>query len=149
MGDPPLCPSARADAPDAVVIGIVDGSVDEPRVRQLERPVPVTEEILASTGPVDPARVLRIAASCLDDRCRHFADQRCAFAAKVVTMLPEVTESLPACGVRARCRWFAEQGGAACRRCPQVVTQDPNPTPAMARAADPGCRLPDVATGRT
>ena len=47
---PLLCPSANADGPEAAVIGVVLGSADEPRVRPLERPVPVTDEILHSLG---------------------------------------------------------------------------------------------------
>lgn len=139
---PLLCPSARADAPDAMVIGVVSGPVGEPRVWPLEHPVPVTEAILDSTAPLPATRVLRISAACLQEECRHFAGNQCAFAAKVVRLLPEVTDALPACGVRSRCRWFAQEGAAACLRCPQVVTQDVNPSPPMALAADPLVPVP-------
>jgi hypothetical protein len=139
---PLLCPSSSADAPEAAVIGVVLGSVDEPRVRTLEHPVPVSDEILDSTAPLPPTRVLRISAVCQQDECRHFSGDRCAFASKVVRLLPEVTGTLPACGIRGRCRWFAQEGAAACLRCPQVVTQDVNPSPAMASAADPLVPVP-------
>jgi hypothetical protein len=66
-----LCPSASADAPDAMVIGVVGGTVDSPHVRMLERPVPVSPAVLAATAPVGPGEVLRVAATCLKDRCRH------------------------------------------------------------------------------
>jgi hypothetical protein len=133
-----LCPSASADAPDAMVIGVVGGTVDSPHVRMLERPVPVSPAVLAATAPVGPGEVLRVAATCLKDRCRHFADDRCALGAKIVAAVPAVEDRLPRCTIRSRCRWFAERGPAACSRCPQVVTLEARRTPAMAFAADPG-----------
>ena len=139
---PLLCPSANADGPEAAVIGVVLGSADEPRVRPLERPVPVTDEILNSTAPLPPTRVLRIAAVCQQHECRHFSDGQCNFAAKVVRLLPEVTDTLPPCKVRSRCRWFAQEGPSACLRCPQVVTQAVNPSPPMALAANPLVPVP-------
>jgi hypothetical protein len=135
--EPPLCPSAEADSPDAVVLGVMLGSADEPRLRPLEHPVPVTDEILATTAPLPPTRVLRLAATCQEDTCRHFAEGRCAFGAKLVRLLPPVTATLPYCRIRNRCRWFAEEGPAACFRCPQVVTEAVDPSPPMAAAADP------------
>jgi hypothetical protein len=146
MAREPLCPSARADAPHAVLIGVVGGNPDEPYVRQLEHPVPVTDALLEATAPLEPTRVLRIAAICIGESCRHFSDGQCDFAAKVATMLPEVTDSLPACGIRHRCRWFAQEGAAACRRCPQVVTLDPHPSMVMAAAMDPRTPVPRTAS---
>jgi len=37
-------------------------------------------------------------------------------------MLPEVVDSLPVCTIRPQCRWFRQEGRAACLRCPQIVT---------------------------
>jgi len=37
-------------------------------------------------------------------------------------MLPEVVDHLPACNIRPDCRWFRQEGRAACVRCPQIVT---------------------------
>jgi hypothetical protein len=92
-----LCPSASADAPDAMVIGVVGGTVDSPHVRMLERPVPVSPAVLAATAPVGPGEVLRVAATCVKDRCRHFADDRCALGAKIVAAVPAVEDRLPRC----------------------------------------------------
>lgn len=141
--DPLLCPSASADTDNAVVLGVILGSIDGPRLRPLEQPVPVNEAILRSTAPLPPTQVLRLAAACQRHECRHFSDDRCAFAAKAVRLLPEVSESLPFCTIRGRCRWFAQEAGAACRRCPQVVTHVVDPSPPMAMAGDPLVPAPD------
>jgi hypothetical protein len=133
----PLCPSAQPEAPGAVLVGVVGGSVQQPRVQFLGTPVPVTAELLELTAPVSPGEVLRVAAPCLGSGCRHFADRQCALAAKVTRLLPEVSEELPDCAIRPDCRWFGQEGGAACRRCPQVIREDVRPSPAMRVAADP------------
>jgi hypothetical protein len=33
-----------------------------------------------------------------------------------------VVDGLPACTIRRECRWFRQEGRAACQRCPQIVT---------------------------
>jgi hypothetical protein len=46
-------------------------------------------------------------------------------------------ESLPACRIRPDCRWFVQEGRAACLRCPQIVTYSVNPTEELSLAATP------------
>ena len=53
-----LCPSAHPDMAGARVFAVVGGSVDAPRADYLEHAVPLTPEIRALAGPVDPAEVL-------------------------------------------------------------------------------------------
>ena len=53
----------------------------------------------------------------------HFANHACSLAARIATMLDPVVSGLPRCAIRPTCRWFREQGRAACVRCPQVVTE--------------------------
>jgi hypothetical protein len=137
-----LCPSAQPDLKDAVAIGVVGGTPAEPRVRPLERPMPVTSELLQLTEPVRPTEVFRFAAPCLCTGCSHFADSNCRLAAKVVHMLPEVHKRLPECDIRSRCRWFAQEGASACLRCPQIVTDDVNRSAEIRLAADPTTPVP-------
>ena len=141
----PLCPSSVPEAPGAVVIGVVGGSVDRPRVRYLDVPAPVTDELLQLTGPVAATEVLRIAAPCIGSACRHFADRQCALAAKAARLLPQVTNDLPECAIRPECRWFGQEGKAACLRCPQVIREDVRPSPQMRLAADPTIAVEAVA----
>src|SRR6266545_1833905 len=116
----PLCPSAQPEWEGAVAIGVVGGTVEEPRVRPLARPLPVSQKLLQLAEPVRPTEVFRFAAPCLCTGCRHFGESACQLAAKVVRMLPVVTDALPECDIRPRCRWFAQEGGEACLRCPQI-----------------------------
>jgi hypothetical protein len=121
----------------SMVFGVVAGTADEPRVAWLERPVPVTEELLAMTQPVPATQVLRFAAPCAEGACCHFNGQDCTLAQRLVQLMPAVDTSLPPCQVRRDCRWFTQEGKAACLRCPQVVTYSANPTPELSMAAFP------------
>jgi hypothetical protein len=78
-----------------------------------------------------------VAAPCIGSGCRHFTDRQCALAAKASRLLPAVVEELPDCAIRPDCRWFGQEGAAACRRCPQVIREDVRPSPEMQVAADP------------
>jgi len=138
----PLCPSAQPDWEGAVAIGVVGGTVDEPRITPLERPLPVTPELLQLAEPVTPSEVFRFAAPCLCEGCGHFEGSTCNLAAKVVRIVPRGSEDLPACDIRPRCRWFRQEGREACLRCPVVVTADAHPSPELLRAADPATPVP-------
>lgn len=118
----PLCPSARPDWRGSVVLGVAEGSLDTPRVSYLTARVEVSAAVLQLAGSVSPTEVFRFAAPCACDGCVHFQEKRCHLVEKVVELLPEVVSSLPPCSIRRDCRWFRQEGGAACRRCPQIVT---------------------------
>jgi hypothetical protein len=123
--------------PGSVAFGVVGGAAEAPRVAWIERPVPVTEALLALAGPVLPTQVMRFAAACQEKACSHFDGTNCRLATRLVEHLPAVVDALPPCHIRADCRWFRQEGGAACRRCPQVVTYCVNLSDAMDKAATP------------
>jgi hypothetical protein len=131
------CPSARPDSEGAVIFGVAGGTVDQPRVGYLERAVKPTRELLALTAPADPAAVFRFGGRCVGSGCSHFAAEHCTLGDRLVQLLPVVTERLPPCVLRPTCRWWREQGAAACRRCPQVVTHSDFPAAELALAAAP------------
>ena len=125
MGDGPLtllCPSASPSQPDAKVIGIVGGSARDPRVSYLRRPLPVIGSILDLAHGVDPREVFRTAAPCAEAACQHFDGTDCTLASRLVALAPTAVDELPHCPIRRNCRWFQQEGRAACERCPQIVT---------------------------
>jgi hypothetical protein len=134
-----LCPSAQPEWEGAVAFGVVDGTASEPRVKYINEAQPVTDELLALTAPVTAPEVFRFAASCLNGGCVHFQSNSCSLVSRVVNLLPKVVDSLPHCAIRAACRWWQQEGPAACHRCPQVVTDNYNPSHEMRAAAqEPG-----------
>lgn len=134
---PPLCPSAQPEMAGSQVIGVVGGTAAQPRVLPLREPLAVNEELLRLAEPVRPTEVFRFAAPCASTSCQHFADGQCRLAQRVVRILPAVTDRLPPCRIRPDCRWWRQEGRAACLRCPQIVTQMYGPTPDLVHAATP------------
>jgi hypothetical protein len=129
-----LCPSAQPDHADAVVFGVQtvrnDSQTADPewRVGYLTELQPPTPAILALSAGAKPTEVLRVAAPCVGKGCRHFDGTACALAGRVVQMLDPVVSGLPRCLIRPTCRWFRQEGKAACLRCPQIVTDMRAPT---------------------
>src|SRR5258708_24419298 len=120
---PILCPSAQPDMPGAKIFGVLTKTPeDELRVGYLTEAQPVTEDLLAASGPAFPTEIMRIAAPCLGSGCRHFDGSNCRLATRVAEKFDPVVSGLPPCAIRPTCRWFRQEGKAACLRCPQVVT---------------------------
>ena len=132
-----LCPSAPAGADESIVIGVVLGDADAPRVAYLKAPLPVTPELLERTAPASPNEVLRTAAPCAEGGCRHFDGADCTLAKRFVDLLDATVDRPPPCAIRPSCRWWKQEGRAACARCPQVVTQSQSGVPAFRHAAEP------------
>ena len=127
----PFCPSAQPHMREPRVLGVVrDGETS-----YLDSHVPLTDDLVALTEPVGPSRVLRIAARCEENACTHFDGVNCRLAARIVQLLPAVSDALPACLIRAECRWYRQEGRAACQRCPQIVTEFSDGNEAFRRAA--------------
>jgi hypothetical protein len=129
------CPSAQPDMEGARVFGVIGGSVEEPRVAYLKESAAVDASVFEKLGNVQPTHVFRFSAKCEEHRCAHFNGQRCTLAQRIVEKLDPVVDMLPPCLVRPTCRWFAEVGGEACRRCPQVVTLIPKSDDKLNQAA--------------
>jgi hypothetical protein len=121
----------------AVVFGVVGGTAQEPRVAHLVQPLPVTDELLALAAPASPGAVFRTAAPCAMSACAHFAANRCRLVSRIVEQLPAAVDGLPACRIRPDCRWWQQEGKAACLRCPLIVTETANPSEQLRQATDP------------
>jgi len=120
---PLLCPSAQPEMAGSHILGVVGGEATAPEVAYLTTALPVTPELLALTGPVKPTEVFRFAAHCEEQACRHFDGTHCQLATRIIQMLPAVGRTLPACLIRPTCRWYHQEGKAACFRCPQIMTE--------------------------
>ena len=139
---PILCPSAQPDEPDARVFGVLVNTPDAGlRVGYLAEAQPATPDILAASGAVRPTEVMRIAAPCMGGGCVHFDGSNCQLAARVAAMLDPVVSGLPRCAIRPSCRWFRQEGRAACLRCPQVVTELRDGTELQRAVAAPATRV--------
>ena len=105
------------------MLGVRGGTAAEPRVRYLDELVPVTAKLLELANPVQPMEVFRFGAPCAESACAHFANSKCGLVTSIVENVPAVVEEVPACRLRSKCRWWHQEGLAACLRCPVVITQ--------------------------
>lgn len=131
------CPSAQPDMENARVFGVIAGTAEQPQIAYLKAEAVVTRAMLDKLGGVPPTQVFRFAARCEEARCVHFDGTRCQLARRIVAKLDPVVDVLPSCLIRPTCRWYAEEGAAACHRCPQVVTMIPRADNPLNAAALP------------
>src|SRR6476660_9778414 len=128
---PLMCPSAQPDMQDSLVLGVLEETPNGKRLAWIDEPQPATPQLLSLTREVDPRNIFRFAARCEEKRCAHFDGKDCQLATRIVQILPRAVDVLPACSIRAECRWYQQEGKAACFRCPQVITHLENPSAQM------------------
>lgn len=133
----PRCPSSQPEVEGAAVFAIIQGTAAEPRAAYLDRLIPLTPEIAATTAPVRPTEVFRISGPCAASACRHFDKGRCGLVNRVVQLVPTVVYHAPACALRPSCMWWLQEGVEACLRCPQVVTEMYGASASLVQAATP------------
>jgi hypothetical protein len=117
-----LCPSAQPGMDNCRVLGVVQQNGAAPRLAYLNELLPATDDVLAMSAPLKPTEIYRLAATCAEHKCPHFDGADCRLATRIVQILPAVVEALPPCTIRKDCRWYSQEGAAACRRCPEVTT---------------------------
>lgn len=117
-----LCPSSQPGMDACRVLGVVQQDGPEPVLHYLNECLPATPDVLALSAPLKPTEVFRLAATCAEHRCPHYDGADCRLATRIVQILPAVVDSLPPCIIRKDCRWYSQEGGAACQRCPQITT---------------------------
>ena len=124
MSDQPvfLCPSAPPQE-GALLLGRF---TEEGSLVFAAKPLPVTASFLAvaeETG--DIGKRFRFTSRCMQSACSRWQDGKCSVGIAAAQMAKqeqlEKPPNLPACVIRSQCRWFAQEGAAACHICPRVV----------------------------
>lgn len=108
-----LCPSAPCSR-GALLIGVVNSRES---VVYLDPPVRMDDEARRLVGP-RPEERFRFAAPCRMAGCDNWSDG-CRLAANAAAG-GAAASTVPECGIRPQCRWFAQEGAAACHVCPLV-----------------------------
>lgn len=117
------CPSARAE-PGALLLGVAgpDG-----RIKHLGTPLKVDAAFLdRAAAQGDPEARMRFAAPCQEGVCGHWTGEKCGLIERVFAEIDQAaadprTGTLPRCVLRAKCRWYDQEGRAACLACDLVV----------------------------
>ena len=92
----------------------------------LPTPLPVDEAFVAkaSAHELPPEQRFRFTNKCIEGGCGQWTGTACGVADRVLQALDRIPiAALPACGIRARCRWFLQRGADACQVCVYVVTE--------------------------
>lgn len=121
-----VCPSAPA-SPGTDLVGAV---TPVGRVVFVTPAIPLTQQLLDALddgdGPLE--RRYRFAGPCVTAACGYWDGARCGLAARLTESIAEIADDesisvrgLPRCGIRAHCRWFAEQSASACMACSYVA----------------------------
>jgi hypothetical protein len=117
-----LCPSAQPGMEGCRILGVVQRDGPAPMLEYLNEPLPATKDVLALAAPLKPTEVFRLAATRAEHRCPHFDGTDCRLAGRIVQILPAAATALPPCIIRKDCRWYSQEGAAACHRCPEITT---------------------------
>ncbi len=117
-----LCPSAQPGMDNCRVLGVVQQDGPRPMLLYLNKPLPATDDVLAMAAPLKPTEVFRLSATCAEHQCPHFDGADCRLATRVARLLPPAVDALPPCIIRKDCRWYSQEGGTACLRCPEITT---------------------------
>ena len=113
-----LCPSTtpRAAGEAARIVGVVDS---DGRVANLLTPIPATQAVLAAAGP-EPENAFRFSAPCAEGLCTQWRDNQCSLIGRIRAAIAPEDDRLPVCAIRGDCRWFQQDGKAACGVCSYV-----------------------------
>jgi hypothetical protein len=127
-GSERTCPSGCCEE-GALLLGVVspDGTVGF-----VQPVIEVSREFVetARRHSAPPERRFRFAQPCVEHACAQWVDSRCSVIERVLSAQQAAGErpaeihavSLPPCGIRKTCRWFAQSGPSACGVCPLIVT---------------------------
>jgi hypothetical protein len=119
------CPAAPPQWEGSVAFAVVAGTAERPEAVYLDEPEPATPELLAAALPARPREVFRFAATCVEGACPHWTDEgqgRCTLVSTVLRVFDPAAVELPRCNIRKSCRWWHQEGKAACLRCVQIPT---------------------------
>lgn len=137
MEAPLDCPSSQPNQPGSRVIGVITTHRKTVRMIPLRQPVPASDIIPLIPDSIPITEIVRVASPCQSEKCVHFAGGGCSLVTKIVAHLPVVSEKLAPCALRRSCRWWFQEGAAACLRCPQIITEPYRPSESMLKLGCP------------
>lgn len=117
-----MCPSTTA-ANSTVFLGMITPAG---RVAYVTPAIPSDVALADLDSTVRVESTYRLAGPCVTSKCGFWTGDHCGLGARLVESYEHDTDAeqldLPKCAIRRTCRWYAEQGKAACSPCSYVVT---------------------------
>ncbi len=96
---------------------------EQGRLAYISPAIPVSSTLIRAlhSHQVEIENRFRFTGPCSGERCAQWRAGRCALADAVVADTAAADPSMPQCGIRASCRWFAQHREAVCLGCQSVV----------------------------
>jgi hypothetical protein len=120
-----LCPSA-AMTEGSLLFGLIDR---RGQVTYSQAAIPVTKKLLLHLPVAREAEgQFRFASACATSACLHWAEG-CSLSSRlsefqVFASESDIDRTPPECAIRARCRWYLQDGPAMCSVC-QIHSRHP------------------------
>ncbi|WP_280301519.1 hypothetical protein [Nocardia neocaledoniensis] len=116
------CPSGRCREGSAL-LGIVG---NDGEVKHVTPVIPVSALFAArAAARGSPEARFRFAEPCAEDACGNWDHEQCGLIHRLTAEdSPDAAarrNTLPVCGIRRTCRWYAQRGAQACSVCVHVV----------------------------
>jgi hypothetical protein len=122
-GDQVACPSAGCEV-GAQLLGVV---LPSGRLAYAAGELIVDAEFVAAAREGGaPERRFRFSSPCVRGACRQWTGSSCGVIERLRSLsdVPQPGGALPPCAIRPKCRWYLQEGAAACAICPEVVTDN-------------------------
>jgi hypothetical protein len=116
------CPSYVAK-PNAELFGVVN---KEGRVHFLKQSIKIDDTFINETKNGRPAdERFRFTGKCVEGGCKHWiiGKEKCGLAA-LISQNSKENSIFPNCPIRLKCRWYAQEGTAACNKCSDVFRNE-------------------------
>ena len=118
-----MCPSNRCK-PGSKLLGIRQ---DDGSVSILPEALPIDQAFIdkVTNHERPPEQRFRFTNKCIEHGCNQWTGKGCGVIDQVIQFLDNipVSDELPRCSIRVRCRWFLQKGGDACKVCPFILTE--------------------------
>ena len=127
------CPSTCCEE-GALLLGVVTPAGT---VAYVQPPTRISAEFVEEARALGhPERRFRFSGPCVESACPQWTGRDCSVIDLVLSdppsdwrvpaergpaAPPDEAATLPACGIRRTCRWYAQRGRQACAVCPTVV----------------------------
>lgn len=111
------CPSMLPDLARAVIAKVVVG---EERLEFVAEEIQVPASLPLAADPESLLRRARFVGSCRAGECGHWTGVSCRLGHAIARVDIPSSIHISRCSIRSSCRWYKENGSAACRPCQHV-----------------------------
>lgn len=72
----------------------------------------------------DSDTIVRVANKCHTNKCLNWEDNKCSLPSLFLSAIDDIISNQEKCMIKDSCRWFAQEGGRICLKCPLISTRE-------------------------